>query len=33
MFSIPGVTSSASMATAMVIVSKMNGAWHVVSST
>jgi hypothetical protein len=33
MFSIPGVTSSASSATALVIVSKINGVWHVVSST
>lgn len=33
MFSIPGVTSSVSNATALVTVSKMNGMWHVTSST
>lgn len=32
MFSIPGVTSTQSMATALVTVAKMNGVWHVISA-
>jgi hypothetical protein len=29
MFSIPGVTSSATMATALITVAKLGGIWHV----
>lgn len=32
MFSIPGVTTTVSMATALVTVAKMNGVWNVVAA-
>lgn len=32
MFSIPGVTTTVSMATALVTVAKMNGVWNVISA-
>lgn len=33
MFSIPGITASTSGATALVLVTKIGGMWHVISST